>query len=79
MLDFIDISLSTSDQEQPYLIFVFERGTVTSVTRYAQITSVADYCQRHALPVVSSNPTIREALAAFGIAVQPFEVRMVGS
>jgi hypothetical protein len=78
MLDFLDISLSSSDKERPYLIFLFERGAVTDVTRHQNMASVAAYCQQKNLPVVSSSPTIRSELRAHNISAQPFEVRAVG-
>lgn len=78
MTSFIDISISPSNQEEPYLILLFENGKVTHVAHYRHIASVAAYCQRQHLPVVSGSAQVCTALAAHDIAVQPFQTRAVG-
>lgn len=78
MLNFIDVSLTTSNPEQPYFVLVFENGSVTAVTRHATIESLVQYCQQRNLPIVSSRPQIRAELTRHGLKVQPFEFRQVG-
>lgn len=78
MRDFLDISISPSDREQPYLIFRFENGGIFGVTRYARIDAVADYCRHMALPVFSSEPLVRDALSRVGIECHAPTVRAIG-
>jgi hypothetical protein len=78
MRDFLDISVSPSDREQPYLIFRFEDGGILGVTRQARIDAVADYCRRTTLPVFSGDPVVRDALSAIGVECHAPLVRAVG-
>jgi hypothetical protein len=78
MRDFLDISISPSDREQPYLIFRFENGGILGVTRQGRIDTVADYCRRTALPVFSSDPLVRDALSAVGIDCHAPIMRAIG-
>jgi hypothetical protein len=71
MRNFIDISMSPSDRERPYLVFVFEDGSIVGVTRHARLDAVADYCKRRALPVISSEPIVRAELYKYGIQSGP--------
>jgi hypothetical protein len=77
MRNFIDISMSPSDREQPYLIFVFENGSIVGVTRHARLDAVADYCRQRALPVISSEPRVRAELYKYGIQSAPPFMRAV--
>jgi hypothetical protein len=67
MRTFLDISLSPSDQQQPYLVFLFEDGSISDVTRYADMRAVAEYCRAHPLPVISGEASIRTSLQELGI------------
>jgi hypothetical protein len=78
MRDFLDISISPSDREQPYLIFRFENGGILGVTRQARIDAVADYCRRASLPVFSSDSVVRDALSAVGIECHAPVMRAIG-
>jgi hypothetical protein len=80
MLDFIDISYpSSQNPEKPYVIFLFNAGTVKEIMQYATIDSVAAYCRAHDLPIVSSSPIVRKQLSTYGIASQAFEAREIGA
>jgi hypothetical protein len=71
MRNFIDISLSPSDRERPYLVFVFENGSIVEVTRHARMDAVAACCKQRALPVISSEPLVRAELYKYGIQSGP--------
>jgi hypothetical protein len=79
MRDFIDISLSPSDQERPYLIYVFENGSIVGVTRHARLDAVANYCKQRALPVISSESFVRAELYKYGIQSGPPLMKAVHS
>jgi hypothetical protein len=79
MRDFIDISRSPTDQENPYLLFIFQGGVLMNVNRYDNIESLAAHCKRLALPVVSVDPHIRAELRAYSIDAQPPVMRAVGA
>jgi hypothetical protein len=78
MRDFLDISISPSDRDTPYLIFRFADGSIASVTRQARIEAVADYCRRSGVPVFSGDAVVRDTLSAVGITCHEPTVRAIG-
>ncbi len=78
MRDFIDVSVSPSDREKPYLVCLFEDGCIASVTRYTEVAEVAAYCKQYALPVISSEPRVRAELYRYGVRSGPPLVRARG-
>ncbi len=78
MRSFIELSRSASEPERPYLAFVFEQGSITSVARHADIAAVADWCKRRGLPVVTIDPQLRAEMRAYGIDAHPPIMRAVG-
>lgn len=78
MGNFIDISISPSDTERRYLVFLFRDGVLCDVTRHADIASVVAMCLLQALPVVSIDPHVRRDLRAHGIESHPPAVQIVG-
>lgn len=79
MRDFVDISLSPSDGERPYLVFLFHDGVVRDVTRHADIAAVVMTCQQHGLPVVALDPQVRRELRIYGIEAHLPTVKTVGT
>jgi hypothetical protein len=79
MLDFIDISCSLSDRNRPYQVLRFERGAVAEIVGFLRIETLAAYCKRHAVPVVTSSPHLSSELQAHGIAAQTFETQEVSA
>jgi hypothetical protein len=77
--DFIDISFSPLEHEQPYSVFVYEAGAIADIQLYADLHEVATYCQQRGLPVVLSSPEIQADLLAHGVTTQPFDTRTAGT
>jgi hypothetical protein len=79
MRDFIDISLSPTDTDYPYLLFVFRNGALVDVTRHHQVDTIVETCRYLELPVVAIDPQLRAELRAYGIHAQPPKMRTVGN
>lgn len=67
MRDFIDVSFSTSDHEEPYIVLVFQDGRIVEALRCMQIAAVADYCRQRGLTVISEDDRVRQDLDQAGV------------
>ncbi len=67
MRDFIDVSFSTSDHQEPYIVLVFHDGRIVEALRCMQIAAVADYCRQSGLAVISQDDRVRADLYQAGV------------
>jgi hypothetical protein len=66
------------EADQPYQVFVFERGVITAQCAFSHPFPVALFCQVQQMPVLSALDDIRSLLHRYNIDAQPLWARALG-